>query len=50
MLNKYLTQKLKIMFIEELQLSIEEMLVIKGGNGDIDDEGSTGLGNGEIEP
>ena len=38
------------MFIKELRLSIEEMLVIKGGNGDTDDEGSTGLGNGEIEP
>ena len=38
------------MITEELQLTIEEMLYVKGGNGDPDGEGSTGLGNGEIEP
>lgn len=38
------------MFQEELQLSIEEVLVIKGGNGDPDGGGKTGAGNGEIEP
>ena len=33
------------MFTDELQLTIEEMLIIKGGN----DDGGTGSGNGEIE-
>lgn len=36
------------MFIEELKLTMEELIVIKGG-GDPDGEGKTGVGNGEEE-
>ena len=39
------------MFTDELPLTIEEMLIIKGGApGDREGEGETGSGNGEIEP
>ena len=38
------------MFNKELTLTVEEMIKIKGGNGDPDGEGKTGAGNGEIEP
>lgn len=38
------------MFLDELTLTIEEMSVIRGGNGDPEGEGETGSGNGEIEP
>jgi hypothetical protein len=37
------------LFIEKIQLSIEEMLFIKGGIGDPDGRG-TGTGGGDIDP
>jgi len=37
------------MFTKELKLTMEELRVIKGG-GDLDNEGKTGSGDGEIEP
>lgn len=38
------------MLLDELTLTIEEMSIIRGGNGDPDGEGDTGTGDVEIEP